>query len=101
MIVNQTATETQPLERQIDLPVIIQFAFVACVALIGTPLFGVLHGFTWVDWTVFASLYVITGLGITVGYHRLISHRSFECRPWVKVALLIAGGWALQNTAIK
>jgi len=44
MIVNQTATETQPLERQIDLPVIIQFAFVACVALIGTPLFGVLHG---------------------------------------------------------
>jgi len=46
-------------------------------------------------------LYVATGLGITVGYHRLISHRSFECHPWVKALLLIAGGWALQNSALR
>jgi stearoyl-CoA desaturase (delta-9 desaturase) len=101
MVVNQVSSGVTPLPRAVDVPVIIQFAFVACIALIGTPLFGVIYGYTWVDWTVFALLYVITGLGITVGYHRLISHRSFECRRWVKVALLIAGGWALQNTAIK
>jgi len=87
--------------RTLDYPVIFQFAFVTLVALIGVPLFGYLYDYTWVDWTLFAILYVITGLGITVGYHRLISHRSFETRPWVKMALLIAGGWALQNTAIK
>jgi stearoyl-CoA desaturase (delta-9 desaturase) len=101
MVVNQANTEAKPLPRPIDIPVIVQFAFVACVALIGTPLFGFIYGFTWVDWTMFALLYAVTGLGITVGYHRLISHRSFECRPWVKVALLIAGGWAFQNAAIK
>lgn len=44
---------------------------------------------------------MITGLGITVGYHRLISHRSFTCPDWVKTAFLIAGGWALQNSALK
>jgi stearoyl-CoA desaturase (delta-9 desaturase) len=87
--------------RTLDYPVIFQFAFVTLVALIGVPLFGYLYDYTWVDWTLFGVLYVITGLGITVGYHRLISHRSFETRPWVKMALLIAGGWALQNTAIK
>ena len=87
--------------RTLDYPVIFQFAFVTLVALIGVPLFGYLYDYTWVDWTLFGILYVITGLGITVGYHRLISHRSFECHPWLKVALLLAGGWALQNTAIK
>ena len=50
---------------------------------------------------MFAVLYVITGLGITVGYHRLLTHRSFECPDWVKACLLIAGGWALQNSGAK
>jgi stearoyl-CoA desaturase (delta-9 desaturase) len=71
------------------------------VTLIGTPLFGYLYGYTLFDWSLFAILYVCTGLGITVGYHRLISHRSFECHPWVKALLLIAGGWALQNSALR
>ncbi|HEU4501376.1 MAG TPA: acyl-CoA desaturase, partial [Nitrospira sp.] len=64
-------------------------------------LFGYLYGYTLFDWALFAILYVCTGLGITVGYHRLISHRSFECHPWVKALLLIAGGWALQNSALR
>jgi len=96
-----TVALSQPLTRTLDYPVIFQFAFVTLVALIGVPLFGYLYNYTWLDWTLFGVLYVITGLGITVGYHRLISHRSFECHPWLKMALLIAGGWALQNTAIK
>ncbi|TKB33561.1 MAG: acyl-CoA desaturase [Nitrospira sp.] len=50
---------------------------------------------------MFAVLYVVTGLGITVGYHRLLAHRSFDCLPWVKAGLLIAGGWALENSALK
>jgi stearoyl-CoA desaturase (delta-9 desaturase) len=97
----QTIEPAQPLTQTFDYPVIIQFAFVTLVALIGVPLFGFIYGYTWVDWTLFGLLYAVTGLGITVGYHRLISHRSFECRPLVKFMLLIAGGWALQNTAIK
>ena len=77
------------------------FGLVTASAVIGVPLFGFLYGYTWLDWTMFGLLYVVTGLGITVGYHRLISHRSFTCPDWVKTCFLIAGGWALQNSALK
>jgi stearoyl-CoA desaturase (delta-9 desaturase) len=80
---------------------ILLFSAVVATAVVGVPLFGFLYGYTWLDWTLFGLLYVVTGLGITVGYHRLISHRSFSCPTWVKVAFLIAGGWALQNSALK
>jgi len=50
---------------------------------------------------MFGLLYIVTGLGITVGYHRLFAHRSFDCPNWVKAGLLIAGGWALENSALK
>lgn len=97
----EVVSASQPAARALDYPVIVQFAFVTLVALIGVPAFGLIYGYTWVDWTLFGLLYAVTGLGITVGYHRLISHRSFECHRLVKIALLIAGGWALQNSAIK
>jgi len=69
--------------------------------VVGVPLFGYFYGYSALDWTMFIVLYLITGLGITVGYHRLISHRSFECKPWVKGCLLVAGGWALENSALR
>ena len=48
------------------------FGTVTLSALIGVPAYGILIGYTWLDWTMFALLYMVTGLGITVGYHRLI-----------------------------
>lgn len=66
------------------------WSVVAGSALI-VPGYGLVYGYSWLDWTMFGILYVISGLGITVGYHRLLTHRSFECPDWVKGALLIAG----------
>jgi stearoyl-CoA desaturase (Delta-9 desaturase) len=43
------------------------------------------------------SLYAISGLGITVGYHRLTAHRSFQTKPWLKRLLLISGSFAMQG----
>ncbi|HZC67240.1 MAG TPA: acyl-CoA desaturase [Nitrospirales bacterium] len=77
------------------------FGLVLAGAVVAVPVFGYYVGYTWIDWALLVVLYFASGLGITVGYHRLIAHRSFECRPWVKVALLIAGGWALENSAYK
>lgn len=79
----------------------ILFSLVAGGALIGVPVFGLAYGYTWLDWTMFGVLYVMTGLGITVGYHRLMAHRSFDCPGWVKAGFLVAGGWALENSALK
>lgn len=79
----------------------ILFSLISIGALIGVPLFGFSYGYSWLDWAMFGVLYVMTGLGITVGYHRLMAHRSFDCPDWVKAGFLIVGGWALENSAFK
>lgn len=79
----------------------ILFSLITIGALIGVPLYGFTYGYSWLDWTMFGILYVMTGLGITVGYHRLMAHRSFDCPNWVKTGFLIVGGWALENSAFK
>lgn len=90
-----------PQTRKFDYFAIMLFSIILVATVIGVPLFGYLYGYTWLDWTLFGVLYAVTGLGITVGYHRLISHRSFTCSAPVKIAFLIAGGWALENSAFK
>lgn len=97
------ATATLPAlrSRKFDYFAIILFSVISMATVIGVPLFGYLYDYTWVDWTLFGVLYGVTGLGITVGYHRLISHRSFNCSTPVRIAFLIAGGWALENSALK
>src|ERR1700677_1805164 len=39
------------------------------------------------DLVVFAIVYVLTGLGVTVGFHRMLTPRSFKARPVVRAAL--------------
>lgn len=97
----RVAEGIEPPRIAIDYLALSVFALVLVGALVAVPVFGYYVGYTWLDWTLFALLYFVSGIGITVGYHRLLSHRSFECRPWVKGALLIAGGWALENSAYK
>jgi fatty-acid desaturase len=42
-------------------------------------------------------LYTVACLGITLGYHRLLTHRSFRCRRWVEVALVGMAALACQG----
>ena len=77
------------------------FSLIAAGTIITLPLYVYFYDFSWLDWTMFFGLYVFTGLGITVGYHRLLAHRSFKCAKWVEVLLLIGGGMALQASALK
>ena len=86
--------------RSLIVPAIVLFGFVTLGALIVVPVYGYLYGYTRLDWTMFGVLYLVTGLGITVGYHRLVSHRSFKCPNWIKGLLLVAGGWAMENSAL-
>ena len=44
--------------------------------------------------------WLITGLGVSAGYHRYFTHRSFTASPVVKSALLIAGAMAGQGGVI-
>jgi stearoyl-CoA desaturase (Delta-9 desaturase) len=44
-----------------------------------------------VDLAIFAGMYVVTTFGISIGYHRLLSHRSFETYPAIRNTLAALG----------
>jgi len=54
----------------------------------------------WSDLIVFFILYAFTGLGITVGFHRLFTHRAFKTKNWVRATLGIAGSAAIEGPVI-
>jgi stearoyl-CoA desaturase (delta-9 desaturase) len=54
----------------------------------------------WRDIVVFAILYLVTGLGVTVGFHRLFTHRSFATKPWVRGVFAAAGSMAIEGPVI-
>ena len=61
-------------------------------------LWGDLIGGT--ELALFVGFYVATGLGVSIGFHRLLSHGSFECVAAVKAPLLIFGSMAGQGRCI-
>lgn len=58
------------------------------------------HGISWFDVVLAVVMYAATGLGVTVGFHRLLTHRSFRARRWLKVALTVVGTMALEGSSI-
>jgi stearoyl-CoA desaturase (delta-9 desaturase) len=58
-------------------------------------------GFSWVHLGLLLGMYLVTALGITVGYHRLFTHRSFETSAVVRFVLAVLGSMAVQGSLRK
>jgi len=54
----------------------------------------------WTDVFLFVFLYFFTGLGITVGFHRLLTHRSFQTPKWLEYTFAALGSMAVQGPVI-
>src|SRR5215211_8056208 len=54
----------------------------------------------WSDLLVFALVYIPTGLGITVGFHRLFTHRSFKTGPRTRAVIGALGSAAIEGPLI-
>ena len=54
----------------------------------------------WNDIFDFLLLYLLTGLGVTVGFHRLFTHRSFKTGPTLRAVLAILGSAAIEGPII-
>jgi stearoyl-CoA desaturase (Delta-9 desaturase) len=52
------------------------------------------------DVIVFLIMYVLTGLGVTVGFHRLLTHRSFKTTPAVRATFAVLGSAAIEGPVI-
>ncbi len=46
------------------------------------------------------GFYVLSGFGVTVGYYRLFTHRSFRPKRWLKLALAAGGSLAMEGTLV-
>ena len=58
------------------------------------------HSTGWVEWSAFASGYVIINFGLSVGFHRYFSHRSFETSKVMRAILAITGQMASIGSVI-
>ncbi|MFL5820386.1 MAG: acyl-CoA desaturase [Solirubrobacteraceae bacterium] len=84
------------LERRITISaVVVPFAgFLVAVALLWG---GLVSGR---DLAILGVMYVVVGFGVTIGFHRLLTHRSFEAPTAVRAALAILGSMSVQGAVI-
>jgi stearoyl-CoA desaturase (delta-9 desaturase) len=91
------AVEHETVDRLANLVVV-----VVPVALLGLAIWlawgGALH---WQDLVVLAVSYLITGVGITVGFHRLFTHRSFKTRRPIRALFAVFGSAAVEGPLIE
>jgi stearoyl-CoA desaturase (Delta-9 desaturase) len=57
-------------------------------------------GVNWYDLSAFVVLYVATGLGVTVGFHRYLTHRSFATTRPMRAILAVLGSTAIEGPVI-
>jgi stearoyl-CoA desaturase (Delta-9 desaturase) len=97
-----------PSPEEIQLPVLenVDRAITGLITAL-PPLLLVLAGWQvwnrelhWRDVVIFLISYVPIGLGITVGFHRLLTHRSFKTSAWLRGLLGILGTMAVEGPVI-
>ena len=69
-------------------------AFVAALVLLWN------HAVAGTDLAILAAMYLITASGITIGFHRMLTHRSFATHKPIEYAFAAAGSMAVQGPVI-
>ncbi len=97
-----TVEERQPHAAEVRLRI-------ANLAAVTIPFLGLIMAilllwgvaFNWVYLAILGGMYLLTALGITVGYHRYFTHRSFKAPKPVVVVLAILGSMAVQGPVLQ
>jgi stearoyl-CoA desaturase (delta-9 desaturase) len=90
--------DVQSRKEQIVLGVFIAVPFLAVMVAIPVAWGGWLG---WTDLVIALVMYAISGHGVTVGFHRLFTHKAFKPNRLVKVILAIAGSMAIEGPVIR
>ncbi len=80
----------------------------AILTVVVAPLIGVIlairllwqSAVSWTDLLLMLVMYSLIALGVTVGFHRMLTHRSFTPHPVVKFILLVLGSMAFEGPAL-
>ena len=84
--------------EQVALGIFVAVPFVALVAAIPVA-WG--WGLSWTDLVLATVFYLVSGFGITVGFHRYLTHGAFKAKRPLRVGLALAGSLAIEGPVIR
>jgi len=76
------------------------FTLTPLAALVVTPIYHYFYGWEWQIAAMTVVLASFSAVSITGGYHRLLSHRAYESRTWLKVLYLLFGASSFEGSAL-
>jgi stearoyl-CoA desaturase (delta-9 desaturase) len=91
--------EYKSVTQQVSLFLFMVIPFLALLAAV--PILWTFGFLSWPDAVIALFMYVLTGHGITVGFHRYFTHRAFRARRWLRVTLAVVGSMAIQGSVIQ
>jgi stearoyl-CoA desaturase (delta-9 desaturase) len=95
------AAATQPVEHETRDRIITGLLTVVPFLMLGFVVWQLAGSWLyWSDFVVFALIYIPTGLGVTVGFHRLFTHRSFKVGPRTRAVIGALGSAAIEGPLI-
>jgi stearoyl-CoA desaturase (delta-9 desaturase) len=99
--VPETGTPSEPrLRGSINWPTATFLVLSPIVALTLVPWYATTYGIGLFEILHFVVMCYVTGLGITVGYHRLFAHRSFQAPQIVRVITALAGTATFEQSVL-
>jgi stearoyl-CoA desaturase (delta-9 desaturase) len=84
------------LERNVNIAAVV----VPFLGLLGAGVVLWHHFLGGRDLAIFAAMYLLSALGVTVGFHRLLTHRAFETHRWLRYVLATLGSLSVQGPVI-
>jgi stearoyl-CoA desaturase (delta-9 desaturase) len=76
------------------------FIVVPLLAVVAAVPFAWGWGLGWTDVAITVLMYTISGMGVTVGYHRLFTHKSFKANRPLRIVLAFAGSLSIEMSVI-
>lgn len=78
------------------------------IVAVAVPFIGVLvaivllwnKAVSWFDIAMLVGMYLFSAFGVTVGYHRMLTHGSVQAPKWVRYLFVIAGSTAIEGPAL-
>tara|TARA_Y100001968_G_scaffold125142_1_gene114126 strand:- start:262 stop:1374 length:1113 start_codon:yes stop_codon:yes gene_type:complete len=80
---------------------VIALSIIPLIGIVGTSIYTYYYGIVWQEPVLMILGWLLSGMGITFGYHRLFAHKSFKAHPIIQFIAMICGSAALQNNVIK
>jgi stearoyl-CoA desaturase (delta-9 desaturase) len=94
------AGDLEPRSRTDRVLVVVFVVLPLLAVLAAVPMAWAAGLLGWSDAVIAIVMYLVAGLGVTVGFHRYFTHGSFKARRPLKIVLAVAGSLSLEMTVV-